>query len=239
VQVIGHRGVVDPAGPPENTLAAVERALADGADGVEVDVRVTRDGAVVCVHDPDLLRVAGIAVEVDRAAYSSMHDIRLRGRHPIPTVSSVVRRVASRALLVLDLKPVGRRTPALVAGVVAAVRDHGDPARICVSSLDVGVLDAVGRCLPAVRRALITPDQTPLHAAAAMAPGLDLHAHVRSLLADAGSAQRLAAEGRTIRCWTVNRVVDAQLLDVLGVEAVITDDPAAMRAGLSSASLVT
>ncbi|MGZ6803622.1 MAG: glycerophosphodiester phosphodiesterase, partial [Nocardioidaceae bacterium] len=56
--ILGHRGAVD-LSAPENTVASVERALVQGADGVEVDVRLTADGEVVCHHDPGMRRTAG------------------------------------------------------------------------------------------------------------------------------------------------------------------------------------
>src|SRR4051794_32936132 len=57
VQVLGHRGSLRPG--PENSVAAVREALAAGADGVEVDIRRTRDGQLVCLHDPALLEGLG------------------------------------------------------------------------------------------------------------------------------------------------------------------------------------
>ena len=49
IQVVAHRGSSDDA--PEHTLSAYKRAIADGADALECDVRLTRDGHLVCVHD--------------------------------------------------------------------------------------------------------------------------------------------------------------------------------------------
>jgi glycerophosphoryl diester phosphodiesterase len=85
VKIIGHRGQVDPDGAPENTLDAVETALSGGADGIEVDVRLTADGVPVCVHDPDLRRIGGRAVAVDRATYAQVRAVPLReSSHPRP-----------------------------------------------------------------------------------------------------------------------------------------------------------
>jgi len=58
MQLLGHRGAAS-SSAPENTLAAVERALRCGADGVEVDVRLTADAIAVVHHDPGLHRTAG------------------------------------------------------------------------------------------------------------------------------------------------------------------------------------
>ena len=57
IDIIGHRGASEDA--PENTLAAIEEAWKQQADGVEVDVRITSDGNLVCIHDNNFLRTTG------------------------------------------------------------------------------------------------------------------------------------------------------------------------------------
>lgn len=240
MQVIGHRGVVDPAGPVENTLGAVRRGIAEGADGVEVDVRLTSDGATVCVHDPDLRRVAGAPIVVASASRLSLLELRLPGGERIPTAAEVVREMRGQGLVVLDLKPVERRLPALVAAVVAAVSAEVFGEQIVLSSTDPVLLDVLGVRLPYISRALISGPGVSLVEAVGMVPAdVDLHPHVESVLADALTAARLIASGRTLRCWTVNRAVDAQLLDVLGIAAVITDRPGAICQALSVDGCVT
>src|SRR5690348_10491745 len=77
VEIIGHRGQIEADGPPENTLDAVETALTGGADGVEIDVRLTADGVPVCVHDPDLTRLSGRRLAVDRTTYARLRAVPL------------------------------------------------------------------------------------------------------------------------------------------------------------------
>src|SRR3954470_1352517 len=67
VQVLGHRGSPDP-GRPENSVAAVTQALRQGADGVEVDVRLTADDVLLCVHDEFLLTAGGARLDVATSA---------------------------------------------------------------------------------------------------------------------------------------------------------------------------
>ncbi len=58
--IIGHRGAL----APENTLAAFRQAIADGADGIEFDVRLARDGVVVVIHDATLERTGALKLKV-------------------------------------------------------------------------------------------------------------------------------------------------------------------------------
>ena len=62
LRLYGHRGA--PAHLPENTLPAFERALADGANSLEIDVHPTADGHFVVAHDPDGQRMAGVAEDI-------------------------------------------------------------------------------------------------------------------------------------------------------------------------------
>jgi len=64
---IGHRGAAGRV--PENTLAAVDAAIEDGADLVEIDVQETRDGRVVVIHDSDFMKLAGVGTKIWDASY--------------------------------------------------------------------------------------------------------------------------------------------------------------------------
>lgn len=104
MRILGHRGWPAPA-TPENTLAAMAAALDAGADGIEVDVRITADGAAVCCHDSTLQRVAGVPLAVRDLPWSAVEQVELPGGHRIPLLRDVAALAAGRAQLVLDLKP--------------------------------------------------------------------------------------------------------------------------------------
>jgi len=78
VAIIGHRGAA--GSRPENTMAAVERAIADGADWVEVDVQETADGEVVVVHDSDFMKAAGISLKDWDATLQNLAGIDIGSR---------------------------------------------------------------------------------------------------------------------------------------------------------------
>ena len=226
VQIIGHRGVVDLQGPAENTLAAVARALDEGADGVEVDVRLTSDGIAVCVHDRDLHRVAGNCVEVSRSTLAELRRVQLPGGHLVPTVAEVLETVADRGVVVLDLKPVGARTHLLLERVAQDLCGVAADA-VIVSSGDITAITAAGELLPGRARALICDVTVRLRAAARLARqcDIDLHPHLRCLLADLPTARGAVDSGQRLRPWTVNDAADLRALDDVGISAVITDDP--------------
>ena len=143
--VIGHRGASAVA--PENTLAAFERALADGADGIELDVRLARDGVPVVVHDPTLRRTARIDASIAALSSSDLSAIDVGSwfnrRHParaasvyaretVPTLARVFETIAPRCrLLYVELKCEAGETTSLVERAVAAVRAHEMIRALC------------------------------------------------------------------------------------------------------------
>jgi len=238
MEILGHRG--RPTGDtPENTLAAVEAALADGADGVEIDVRMTADGVAVCVHDAGLQRVAGVARGVRSLTLAELAAIRVGG-HSVPTVADVLRVMAGRGRLVLDLKP-EQRPRALLAAVANAITEPGIrlPALV-LSSFDGSVLAAAAAMAPQLDRAVILTGAEPPSQVLAQAVGrgdVALHVPARTVF---GAPELVAAahgHGLAVRVWTVNRPVDARLLRLLDVDALISDVPGELRVTLRQVPL--
>ena len=117
----GHRGQVVAGGPPENSLAAVAAALDQGADGVEVDVRVSADGVAVCSHDPDLGRLAGVAALVRETAYAELARLPLAGGHRIARLDEVAHLVRGRGQLIVEVKVDAYAPVRSAAATLAAV----------------------------------------------------------------------------------------------------------------------
>lgn len=240
MQLIGHRGQRSTHGPPENTVTAVDTALAAGADGVEVDVRLTADGVAVCLHDPDLLRIAGSPNLVRHLTYDELRRVPLANGDVVPRLEDVIDVVRGRGLLVVEVKhdPADRRpiAPSVVAALQQAELNDG----VVFSSFSARLLDQARRLEPQLRRALVTGPDLPaaagLHRVVA-AGHSELHAHLRAVLADHEIVDRARQQGCRLRCWTVNRDVDARLLAVAGVACFITDDPATMRSVLVRGTL--
>jgi glycerophosphoryl diester phosphodiesterase len=236
MEILGHRGRPGPE-TPENTLAAVSAALAEQADGVEVDVRLTADGVAVCCHDAGLDRVAGVARGVRSLTRSELTAVRVAG-HPVPTVAEVLQLLAGRGRLVLDLKP-EQRPRALLAAVAEAVAAAADPGQqLVLSSFDGAVLDACAAMAPRVERAVILTGAEPssrILAEAVTRGDRALHVPARTIFAAPELVAAAHAHGLAVRVWTVNRPVDARLLRLLDVDALISDVPGELRASLRTA----
>ena len=118
MKVAAHRGFS--ARHPENSIAGFEAAIAAGADYVETDVRMTADGVLVCSHDPDLGRVAGVAAKIAECTAQALEAIELAGGGRILRLDAVLALARGRVPLMLDVKLDDAAGRAAIIGCVAA-----------------------------------------------------------------------------------------------------------------------
>jgi len=109
VEVIGHRGASKEA--PENTLISNQLAFSQGADGIEVDVRMTKDGQLVCMHDKNILRTTGIDALVKEKTLlelKSMNAGMWKGnkwtKELIPSLDEVLKAVPEKKKIFIEMK---------------------------------------------------------------------------------------------------------------------------------------
>lgn len=236
--VLGHRGARQSA--PENTLAAFELARQQGADGVELDVRLDGAGRVVVFHDPTLGRTT------EQRDHRQLEDLTAEqlacvrvGGEPVPLLDDVLawshqtsqrlnielkRDVRHKARLVLE---VGRR--------IACVADA--PERVVLSSFDPMFVRGLSLLLPEVAVAwLVHAKQRWLE----RAPGARLTGacgvHPEHALLDRTSIARYRGHARFVGTWTVNDPMRATLLAAWGVDTLISDVPGDVLAALDPGS---
>jgi glycerophosphoryl diester phosphodiesterase len=232
--VLGHRGARHAA--PENTMKAFELALAEGADGVELDVRLDGDGRVIVLHDRTLERVSNgsekRAAESLRAAEILRVDIGDGERTPLLADVLAWSR-ERRARVNVELKKDVDRPWTLLDGVVRAVRAGGSAEELLVfSSFQPAFVSALAIALPTYARAwLVHERQRVLRRAPAFRTlGLD-GVHPQHTLVTEEAMQRWKRRPALVNTWTVNAPKDVQRVAALGVDAVISDEPgAALRA---------
>jgi glycerophosphoryl diester phosphodiesterase len=156
--IVGHRGASYDA--PENTLAAFRLAWEQGADGIEGDFHLTADGQIVCLHDKDTQRVAGVkhvVAETPLAILRSLDvgswkDPRFRDER-IPTIAEVLAAVPPGRMAFLELK-VGAE---IVPGVMKAIDDSGlKDEQIVIISFDADAIAACERLRPGIRTQWLT-----------------------------------------------------------------------------------
>jgi len=102
MKIVAHRGYS--ARYPENSFASFDAAVAAGADYVETDVRMTRDGVLVCSHDPDLKRIAGRETRIADTTVADLEAIELPGGGHILRLVAVLAHMRGRAPVMLDVK---------------------------------------------------------------------------------------------------------------------------------------
>lgn len=233
----GHRGA-DHRGPDarciENTLEAFAAARAAGADGVELDVRLAASGEVMVFHDADLTRLAGRAERVDALALAALRRVRLHGNARIPTLDEVFDALGPDMRVNVEIKPVpALRTGAVAARVLACIARHRAAARVIVSSFHPGVLAQVRVRAPhlAVGVLFHAAQRLPMRrawVARVLRPAALHPEHVLVTGADLAAWRR---HGYAVNVWTVDDAAAVRRLAALGVDGIITNEPArALRA---------
>lgn len=102
MKIVAHRGYS--ARFPENSLASFDAAIEAGADYVETDVRTTRDGVLVCSHDPDLKRIAGRDLRIADLSVMALEAVALPHGGRVLRLASVLAHVRGRVPVMLDVK---------------------------------------------------------------------------------------------------------------------------------------
>jgi len=208
---LAHRG--DWRVAPENTLAAMTAALANPAcDGLEFDVRGSRDGVPVLLHDETLARVQG------RPEHPGELSVAELGALGVPTLAAVLVAAGPQPFLDVELK--GEPVPAVVPILEAARGAALD--RTVVSSFEVETLAWLGGLRPAWPRWLNTANLAPSTVALAR----DLGCRGLSVdwpAIDAAGMARAQAAGLEVAAWTVRRRPTARRLERMGVIALCVE----------------
>jgi glycerophosphoryl diester phosphodiesterase len=217
--VLAHRGANRHA--PENTLPAMSEALDRGADGVELDVHRTADGALVVRHDAET--PAGPIAELALAA--------LQAALPdVPLLDDVLE-VCRGRLVNVELKDPDLRTgDALVALLQDRAAGAAGPDQVLVSSFDLAAVDHLRTLRPELPTGFLSFGLDP-HSALLLAfehghPAV--HPDVWTLVHGdvAGFVTRAHDLDVQVNVWTVNDADEVERLRDAGVDAVITDDSA-------------
>jgi glycerophosphoryl diester phosphodiesterase len=228
--VLGHRGAS--AHVLENTLAAFTAARAAGADGVELDVWRAKSGEVVVFHDHDLRRLAGRDDLVTELPMAALAEVELEGGHRIPTLDQVLETLGPELLVNIELKTTARDTGAALAPAVARViARHAAAARVIVSSFNPMALGWFRTQAPHVGIGLLfhAEQALPLRGAWARQLLRPQAVHPDRRLCDPDRVARWHRAGLAINVWTVDGEREVTRLAGLGVDALITNDPAMTR----------
>jgi glycerophosphoryl diester phosphodiesterase len=224
--VLGHRGAS--AHEPENTLKSYHRALTDGADGIEIDVRMTTDGVLVISHDDEVPLADGAPpARISRLSYSQIKDLRTASGEPVPTLRRVLLFQAETGSMInVELKSDVIAPAWMTKKAISEVATHGGD-RIVFSSFSPFMVRTTARALPHISSALLLePDQWLLAKVMPLSLCLARGVHPHRSLVTAAFVERARRLSAFVGCYTVNDPDEAGRLAALGVDVLISDDPA-------------
>ena len=222
---IAHRGgpQIDQAPLPENSLAAIERALTLGVYAVEIDI-FQIEGELLVTHDRRLGRVVSGQGIITEQPLAYLRKQRLENGEPIPTLQQILQLVGDKAVLNIEIKG-ANSVPTLARALQDYVSAHqGNYEQYVISSFDHQQLFQCAQQLPQVKRGVLI-EGIPLDYAACCEPlkAYSFNTHLSFITPELiGDAKQ-----RGLKNWvyTVNHEDDWQSMARLGVDAVFTDKP--------------
>jgi glycerophosphoryl diester phosphodiesterase len=249
--IIGHRGASAVA--PENTMAAFRAAIAAGADGIEFDVRLTRDSVPVVIHDSTLRRTGGRSEHIADLTWPELEQIDvgswLASKKKLPPGSFTNQTVPSLeelltlyesndSLLYLEMKcDSSTEYEPLAEACCKLIQEYSMKKRVIIECFQLAALKVVRDIDPQIKTAAlfepaltkpsVLSDQRILDQAMAVGAS-ELALHHR--LARKRLVQKAKVAGLRVVVWTVDDPAWIARAQAIGVDALITNDPAAMLA---------
>ncbi len=227
--ITAHRG--SSLGAPENTLSALELAVEELADRIELDVQETADGVLVIYHDSNMNRLTGVNRRLEDMTYEELEQMDVGSwfspeyaGEKVPTLEQVMERAKGRIDLNLDLKNMGNDSM-LPEKVLDMVRRYDMMDQCVITSANRTYLKRLKELEPEIRTGYILP--------AAYGLSYDDEAFdlvsIRSDFVTARLIHRVHEAGKTVHTWTVNDRRELERLRALEVDDIITDDPVLAR----------
>ncbi len=208
--VFAHRGA--PKYAPENTLASFQKALKMGAQALELDITLSRDGEIVVIHDDTLDRttngtgaIAALTLKEIKTYDAGSHFSAEFSGEKIPTLKEVFELVGSKALINVELKNAGKRNAELVQKAAALVKSMKLEETIIFSSFYSQNVRGIQKAIPECPAGLLTLPgfigKVEINLLGGISPDL-IHPHYSSL--SAAFIQRQHAHLKRVHTYTVN-----------------------------------
>ncbi|MBR2358012.1 MAG: hypothetical protein IKD10_01220 [Lentisphaeria bacterium] len=225
---LSHRGESDDA--PENTLAAFALAMERDSDGIELDIRMTSDKKIVCVHDSSLQRVAGVDIEVAGHTFKELCEV-----HPVPLISEALEVLLPGKFIQIELK--GK--PFDLTELRQLIDKHLALGKLIgLSSFEIETLELANELFPDLSRVLLidlekhfgefpTAEKVANFCREHNFSGVSFKADLR---ADKSFADALRAKGLRVVAWGVDTDEKGLAMAAAGVDALTCNHAVALRA---------
>lgn len=234
--IIAHRGAS--AHAPENSLAAFELAHQQGADAIELDVKLSMDGIPVVIHDPTVDRTTKGSGTVAELELASLQKLDAGDGQHIPTLAEVFAAVGRDLYINIELTNYTTSKDDLVDKVVDVIKAYDMQERVFFSSFLAKNLKHAAELLPDTARGLLAlPTALGFFARSFGFPSSvyqAIHPGIQNVTEK--MITQAHQRGQRVHVWTVNKPNDMRRLAKLGVDGIFTDDPKLAVEILRSAS---
>ncbi|UPV77588.1 glycerophosphodiester phosphodiesterase [Bacillus rugosus] len=232
-KIFAHRGASGQF--PENTMLAFEKGIEAGADGIELDVQLTKDGRIVVIHDERLDGTTSLKGFVKDTAYDIIKTANAAANHnqtysdiKVPLLEGVLSWAEKKNFLInIELKNSVIRYEGLEEKVLEAVKRFNIEERIILSTFNHESLALCARLAPHIERAALTSDvlyQADRYITSIPASGY--HPKLNSPGASDEVLKKMRNSSIEVRPYTVNRPEDMKRLFEAGADGIFTDFPA-------------
>ena len=218
-RLVGHRGASALA--PENTLRAIELAIAAGLDLIEVDVHLSRDGALVVIHDADLRRMAGRSDAVAALTADELARVDVGAGQGVPRLTDVLALARGHIGVYVELK--GARTGTALGELV---RDGGaEGVEVIAGSFDSGLVTELASVTRDLPRSVLFRETSGAAMVEACASVGATYAHPCFRPLDRPIVDELHAAGLLVMAPHTNDRAEARAFAAAGIDVLATDDP--------------
>ena len=220
--IYAHRGASSDFA--EGSKAAYEGAIAQGADGFECDVRLTKDRQIICYHDRNTIRLSKIDLEIANTTYSELKE----KVNPYRLDQLLDLAIKNKKDLVIEFKhpvPTGGLVEKLTHRLLAEKANEIKKSQITISLISFSYLSTLRNLRSGYQSAYLVKNKilSKINPAPIIGPSIKLIRENPKFVASA------IKKGKKVFVWTVNDDEDLRLCEKLGVSAVISDIPARAR----------
>lgn len=224
-KITSHRGFSKKT--PENTIESIEQAIEEGADYVELDVRQTKDGELVLLHDENLKRTTGLNKKIWQVTLDEVKELDAGkwfhkdfSETRIPTLREVFEVTKGRVNLNLDLK-YNKNYIGFERKVVELINEYDMELQSNISSTKLSVLDTVKEMNPNIKTGYIIYQVNDSYYDLDKVDFFSINSYfiTERLLYNSHKA------GKEVHAWTVNSRNEIERLNRIGVDNIITDNP--------------
>ena len=220
--IYAHRGASSDFA--EGSKAAYEGAIAQGADGFECDVRLTKDRQIICYHDRNTTRLSKIDLEIAKTTYSELKE----KVNPYRLDQLLDLAIKNKKDLVIEFKhpvPTGGLVEKLTHRLLAEKANEIKKSQITISLISFSYLSTLRNLRSGYQSAYLVKNKilSKINPAPIIGPSIKLIRENPEFVASA------IKKGKKVFVWTVNNEADLQLCAKLGVSAVMSDNPALAR----------